>query len=115
MADEIVVGSTRRNLRVALVDENDDPISLVGAHEVQLQADEDDADVDVAMNVVGTGNTGEVEYVSIGSVIDYGDLGGADSKSIRFRVYFEDAAGLKDYSEQFELQFVSPPIAPAGP
>lgn len=122
MADEIVIGATKRSLVVTLEDENGNAIDLGATGSARLQGHSgelDDEDLDESMTVTDSAS-GQVTLASLGSIghVTESKLVTANitSATYRCRIKYTDSGGLIDYGPAFDLTWVLPPIAtPVAP
>jgi hypothetical protein len=114
MADEVVVGSTRRDVIVVLTDATTGlPINLTGGS-AKIQGKSPDlaaVTIDAVMTLTDPQN-GKVKYAGIGGLVTQANLNtaGITSATYSLRVRFVDATALVDYSPQFEIIFRSNPL-----
>jgi hypothetical protein len=114
VADEIVIGATKRSLVVTLEDEDGNAIDLGATGSAKLQGHSGelpDDDLDEAMTVTNAGS-GEVTLLSLGTLVAEADLVDVTitSATYRCRVKYTDSAGLIDWGTAFDLTWVLPPI-----
>lgn len=114
MADEVVVGATRKDLVVVLVDASTGvPINLTGGS-ARLQGKSTSlpsVPIDVAMTLTDAAN-GKVTAASLGSLVTHANLSGAGLTNAWYvlRVKFTDATAKVDYGPEFELVFKDNPL-----
>lgn len=116
--ERIVIGSTRKRLRVPLTDENGAPISIAGgsaklqgtsADLPSLEIDQSGTIYDAASGIFEWDHLGSDDYVSLT------DIGTKSEATVDLRVKYTDAATDVDYTDVFQLIWEKPPIVPAGP
>ena len=114
MADEVVVGATRRDLVISLVDaQTGAPIVLTGGS-AKVQGKSSDlaaVTIDAVMTLTDPAN-GKVTYSGLGGLVSQANLNTAGILSATYplRVRYVDAAAKVDYSPQFEIIFKSNPL-----
>lgn len=116
MADEVVVGATRRDLTIVLVDAATGlPINMSGPNAAAaLQGKSPDTplvEVDEPMTIVN-GADGLVKLSGLGGLLTQDDLNDATvvSSTYPFRVKYTDNAGKVDFTPIFEVIFRSNPL-----
>lgn len=114
MADEVVVGATRKSLVATIVDDNDAIVDLSGGS-VRLQGRSSDLSaktIDVAGTLTDPAQ-GRVTFSSLGTIITHADLAGAapaiSGATFRLRLKFTDSSGLIDFGPLFEIRWVDDP------
>jgi len=112
-ADEVVVGATRRDLLVVLLDAfTGDPIDMTGGTAV-LEGKSPDLPA-VAINgnmTVQSGPAGEVRYSGLGGLVTHAQLVAANIKSALYRCRVRYTVGGKtDWGPEFELEFKDTPL-----
>lgn len=112
--DEVVVGSTRKDLVVTVVDANGVIVNLTGGT-VRLQGRSNDLTTKT-LDVLGTLTNpaqGQVTFSAIGTLITQADLTGPpvipDAK-FRLRIKYTDNVPKFDYGPEFEMQWVHDPL-----
>lgn len=117
MADEIVIGATKRTLVVTLEDESGNAIDLGATGSARLQGHSGELtseDLDEAMGVTDSAS-GVVTLASLGSIGHVTEAklltAAITSATYRCRVKYTDSGGLIDYGPAFDLTWVLPPIA----
>lgn len=110
---EVVVGATRVNLLVTIVDENNAPINITGGT-VRLQgttADIPNNTIDVA-GTINDGPNGIAQWSQLGGTnfVTTAELGALSQATYTCRVKFTDSSGLISYGPEFDLTWKKPPI-----
>lgn len=114
MADEVVVGATRRDLVVILVDAvSGVPINLTGGS-AKLQGKSPDLPAvpfDAAMTLTDAAN-GKVTLAGLGSLVTHANLAAVSMKSATYalRVRFVDASSKVDFGTEFEVVYKDNPL-----
>jgi len=112
VADEVVVGASRKDLVVTLVDATTGvPINLSGGS-AKMQGkcpDLPSFPFDVVMTLTDPAN-GKVTYAGLGSLLTHANLGGLKSGTYTLRVRFTDASAKVDFGPEFELVFKDNPL-----
>lgn len=116
MADEIVIGATKRTLVVLLEDEHGELINLGATGSAKLQGHSgelEEEDLDEEMDVTD-GPNGEVTLTQLGALdqVTEAKLITANVTSATFtcRIKYTDSNGLIDWGTAFDLTWVLPPI-----
>ena len=109
---EVVVGATRRKLRLTFVDENGAPVNVSGGS-ARLQgtsADLPSNTIDQAGTIVD-GPNGVFEWSQLGGTayVSDSDLGGLSEATYTLRVKFTDAASQVDFGDEFVLTWKKAP------
>lgn len=110
---EVVVGSTRTNLLVTVVDETGAPINITGGS-VRLQGTTNDIPnntIDVA-GVIHDAVNGVAKWSSIGgtSFVTTNELGALSEATYNLRVKFTDSNALVSYGPEFQITWKKPPV-----
>lgn len=110
---EVVVGSTRKQLLVTVVDENLQPIAITSGA-VQLvgtSADLPGNNIDVA-GTIFDGPNGVAKWTGLGGTafITLAELGALPEATYICRVRFTDVASLVDYGPEFSITWKKPPF-----
>lgn len=114
MADEVVVGATRKDLVVVLLDATTGvPINLTGGS-AKLQGRSPDlvaVNIDSVMTLTDPAN-GKVTMASLGALVTHANLAAASivSAVYKLRVRFTDASAKVDFGPEFELVFKDNPL-----
>lgn len=113
MADEIVVGATRKSLVATIVDTDGNVVNLTGGS-VKLQGRSSDLS---AKTIDATGTLtdpqqGVVTFSSLGTLVTQAELTAAtiSTATFRCRLKFTDASAKIDFGPAFELMFVKDPL-----
>lgn len=109
MATEVVLGSTRKALKVTIVDEEGAPIDIT-LGDVYLQGTSPDLP-GTTINAAGSvydGPNGVARWTSIGTLIN--SLSSKDSATFNCRVKLI-LGGLYDWGPVFQLTFYKQPLA----
>lgn len=108
----VVVGATRKELRVQLKDADGVPLNLPSATaRIQGKSRElTGTPIDVAGSLYDAGN-GVFRWVGVGSWIDSVDLGSIPHADYTLRVRFVDNAGLVDFSPELVIRFERDPLS----
>lgn len=109
MATEVVIGSTRKSLKVTIVDETNSPIDITLA-DVWLQGKSADLP-GTTIDLVGTiydGPNGVARWTSLGTAI--ASLGAVDSATFNCRVKLL-LGGLTDWGPLFQITFYKQPLS----
>jgi len=111
--EEVVVGATKRNLVVQIVDENSNPIDLQGGS-VKLQGKSSDLP-SVTIDVSGTLTSpasGIATFFSIGTLVTSANLSeaGITEATFRLRVKYTDSQPKFDYGDEFQIKWVQTPV-----
>jgi hypothetical protein len=109
---EAVVGSTRKTLKVVLLDEDDLPINITGATVLHLQGTSPDLP-GVQLDVAGTifdGPSGVAQWQQVGTFVTGGQLGSKPSATFNLRVKLVDASAKLDYGPVFQFTWFPTPI-----
>lgn len=111
MADEVVVGATKKPLDVTIVDDKDDPLPLTGGS-ARLQGSSNDigTTIDQALTLTDPAQ-GRVGYVGLGALITTQNMNGKKQALFDCRIKYTDAAGLIDWTPVFQLLYKTPPVA----
>lgn len=115
---EIVIGSTLKEILRQIVDHDGSPIDISGG-EVRLQGVSDD--IAKTFDVVGAiydGPQGLALWQEVGGsgFVEASDLGEKSEALYRLRTKFTDVAGKVDFGPEFFYRWVAPPaITPPGP
>lgn len=116
MADEVVVGATRRDLIITLLDANTGlPVNMLGgAAAAKLQGKSSDlpaVTIDATM-VITDGAAGKVKFAGMGSLVTHANLAAVPviSATYPFRVKYTDNAALVDWTSIFEVIFKDNPL-----
>lgn len=108
---EVVVGATRKELRVPFEDENGNPVNITGAT-VRLQGTSEDiaSTIDVA-GVIYDGPNGIARWTQLGGTgfVTDAELGVKSEATFTLRAKLTDAGGLVDYSPAFKVKWVKAP------
>lgn len=112
MADEIVVGATRKNLVATIVDSDGAVVNLTGGT-VRMQgrcASLSGKTIDVA-GVITDPAQGKVTFSALGSLVTQAELTAAALTEAIFtlRLKYTDVAALIDFGESFELKWIHDP------
>lgn len=111
MATEVVVGSTRKNLKVTIVDEENQPIDIT-LGDVRLQGTSPDLP-GVTLDEVGTiydGPNGVARWTQIGGFVTTNELGAKDSATFNCRVKLELGL-LVDWGPLFQMTYYKQPLS----
>jgi hypothetical protein len=114
VADEVVVGATRKDLVVVLIDATTgQPIVLTGGS-AKLQGRSPDlvaVNIDAVMTLSNPA-VGQVTMPSLGSLVTHANLAAASIQSAvyKLRVRFVDASAKVDFGPEFELVFKDNPL-----
>lgn len=109
---EIVVltpGASRRVYEAQILDEDDLPVNLVGGA-AKLQGVS--GDVTTKLNLDGTvydGALGKVRWSGMGAMLTEAELDSKPSATFTFRIWYRDASGLEDFTDEFRWQFLPAP------
>lgn len=111
MADQIVVGATRKDLIITIQDDTGANVNITGGT-VALTGSSLDLP-SKTLNVTGTitdGPNGVCKFASIGgtSFVTSGDMGAKKLATFDCRVKFTDSGAKIDYGPSFQLQWVMP-------
>lgn len=115
---EIVIGSTLKEILRQIVDADGNPIDISGG-EVRLQGVSDD--IAKTFDVVGAiydGPQGLALWTEVGgtSFVEESDLGEKSEALYRLRTKFTDAAGKIDFGPEFNYRWVkAPDVTPPTP
>lgn len=116
MADEIIVGATKKSLVVTVEDDNGNAVDLRGGA-VKLQGHSGELPTS-NLNVAGAltdAQNGVCTWAQLGgaSYVTEGALtaAGVTSATYACRVKYTDSATLVDYGPLFNLTWLAPPIA----
>lgn len=109
---EVVVGATRVNLLVTVVDEANNPIDISGGS-VRLQGTTNDIPGNT-LDVAGTihdGPNGVAKWTALGgtSFVTNGELGALSQATYTCRVKFTDTGGLISFGPEFQLTWKKAP------
>lgn len=107
---EVVVGATRKEIRVTIIDEYNLPIDISGGS-VKLQGTSLDVakEIDIA-GAIHDGPNGVAKWTSAGTILVIGDLESKPEATFKLRVQFTDAATKIDYGPEFSIQWVEAPV-----
>jgi hypothetical protein len=113
---DVVIGATRRQLRLTFRNQKTGaPINISGgALRVQGQSqDLPEVDIDVAGEIFD-GMAGIARWLELGgaSFVELADLGAKDSALFTLRGKLTDLLGKVDWTEEFDIRWVRPPITP---
>ena len=111
---EVVVGADRKGLRVTFRDRKTKAIVPITGGVVRLQGQSDDLPT-IGLDVVGTVSDG------LGGIGRWPELGGAEyvplsalgskaGATFTLRAKFTDSGGKSDWTDEFELRWVQPPV-----
>lgn len=114
VVSEVVIGATRKELRVTLVDEDGNVIPITGAQSLKLQgksADLPGKTLDVT-GAIHDGPSGIAKWTSLGGTgfVTTGDMGALAEATFKVRVKLVDAGGLVDWGPEFEITWKMPPV-----
>lgn len=117
MADQVVVGATKRDLVVVILDEDGDPVNLTGGA-ARLQGRSSvltEKVLDVA-GILSDPAQGRVTFPGIGAYVTSEDLAAlhAEKAPFRLRVKFTDVAGEFDYGDLVEIEWWQDPLVLVG-
>ena len=110
---EVVIGATRRELRLTFTDEKNVAIPITGGA-VRLQGQSDTLtglDIDVA-GTIFNGAGGVARWTGLGgtSYVTLTALGNKKEAVFNLRGKFTDAGGNADWTPYFKLKWVRPPV-----
>lgn len=110
---EVVIGATRKELRVTLTDADGLPLNITGGT-VKLQgksADLPSKTLDVA-GTIHDGPNGVAKWTSLGGTgfVTTGDMGAVSEATFTLRVKFTDTSSLVDYGPEFMVTWKKAPI-----
>ena len=114
----VTVGTTRRNLVVTIVDENNQVVSLsatLANHKLQGRSlDLPSKTIDYAATAVD-GPAGIITFGNIGALVTQAELTAAtkDNANFRLKVKYTDIAALVDYTLAFGLTWDEGPLESA--
>ena len=111
MADQVVVGSTRKDLIIALQDDLGAVINITSGT-VTLQGSSPDLPA-TTINQAGSitdGPNGLCKWTGIGAYITAGNLGTKPSATYNLRVKYTDAASKLDYTSAFQITWLPTPV-----
>jgi hypothetical protein len=113
VVSEVVVGATRKELRVTVVDEDGNATNITGGS-VKLQGTSPDLPgktIDVA-GVIHDGPSGVAKWSSFGGTgfVSLSDLDSKTEATFALRVKFTDSGGLVDYGPEFSVTWKKPPV-----
>lgn len=111
--EEVVVGATKRELIVTIVDENNVPVNLTGGS-VRLQGKSSDLpgiNIDQP-GVLSDPANGVAKWAQLGTFITSGQLTTAviDEATYKLRIKFTDAAAKFDYGDFFQIKWSQTPV-----
>lgn len=107
----VVVGATRKDLYVTLVDELGTAINIAGST-IRLQGkslDLPSIPLDVA-GAISDAPGGVAKWTGIGSYVTHGNLAGAPQAKYTFRVKLTDAATKIDFTPEFDIIWHDQPV-----
>ena len=107
---EAVVETTRKTLKVVMLDEDDNPLTITGGA-VRLRGASPDLP-GVTLDVAGTivdGPNGLCGWAQVGSLVTSANLAGKPSAAFNLRVFLT-LGGLTDYGPLFQFTWFAPPI-----
>lgn len=112
MADEVVVGATRKSLLATIVDSDGNIVNLTGGN-VRMQGRSSDLDA-ITLDVLGTlvdAAQGKVRFDTLGSLITQSNLttAGIASATFRLRLKYTDSAAKVDFGPIFEILWFKDP------
>jgi hypothetical protein len=110
---EVVIGATRRELRVTFVDENKAPIPITGGS-VRLQGTSEDTPP-LSIDVAGTifdGAGGVARWTGLGGTayVTMTALNGKAGATYKLKAKFTDGGGNVDWTPAFYIRWVPPPV-----
>lgn len=110
---EVVIGATRKELRVTVIDEDGNPVNITGGT-VRLQGTSADLpanNIDEA-GLILDGPNGVARWPQIGSdtYVSLTDIGSKAEATYNLRVKFTDPSSLVDYGPEFSITWKKPPI-----
>ena len=108
---EVVVGATRKDLRVTVVDEFGNPVDITAGF-VRLEATSEDlptVEIDEAGTLYDPAN-GVAQWAEIGTFVTDADMGSKLEATYVCRVKYTDAAGKFDWGPKFSLTYVQAPL-----
>lgn len=117
MADQVVVGATKRDLVVTILDESGNVVDLTGGS-ARLQGRSStlpENEIDVA-GVLTDPAQGVVTFAGIGTYVTTEELATlhAEKATFRLRVKFTDASAEFDYGDLFEIEWWQDPLVLVG-
>jgi hypothetical protein len=113
MADEVVVGATRKNLVATIVDSDGLVVNLTGGA-VRMEGRSSDLPA-ISLDVAGTLTDpaqGKVTFAALGTLVSQANLtaAGIAEATFRLRIKYTDAAAKVDFGPIFEIKWVKDPL-----
>jgi len=108
---EVTVGTTARDVVGQIVDENGTPISIHDGH-AWLRGESVDLP-GIYFNeecVVTDDSSGTITCPEVGTLLTAAQLGILEKATFRCKFYYVDSSAATDYSEAFDITFLTPPI-----